>query len=121
MGPNGPMHPGQYPPGYGGPMGARPPMPGHPGQMMPMGPDGARMPGPDGKPMPMPPGGPMGPDGKRMPMGPGGPRMMLPPNHPIMMEMQALDHYLRGLFQQPQNPQIQAKVKLSIEDFHLFV
>ena len=92
-------------------MGARPPMPGHPNQRMPMGPDGARMPGPDGKPMPMPPGGPMGPDGQRMPMGPGGPRMMLPPNHPIMMEMQALDHYLRGLFQQPQNPQNQAKVK----------
>ena len=55
----------------------------------------------------------MGPDGKRMPMGPGGPRMMLPPNHPIMMEMQALDHYLRGLFQQPPEPQNQAKVKPS--------
>jgi hypothetical protein len=61
--------------------------------------------GPDGKPMPMGPGGP------RMVMGPNGPMPMPPPSHPIMMEMQALDQYLRGVYTQPQNPQTQAKVR----------
>ena len=47
-----------------------------------------------------------------MMMGPNGPMPMPmpPPNHPIMMEMQALHQHLQGLYQQPQNPQTQQKV-----------
>merc|ERR1712233_259992 len=43
-------------------------------------------------------------------MGPNGPMPMLPPNHPIMMEMQALHHHLGGLYKQPESPQTQAKI-----------
>merc|ERR1719266_2298956 len=55
--------------------------------------------GPDGRPMVMGPGGPMGP------------RPGPPPNHPVMMEMAALDKHLRGLYQQPQNPEIHAQIQ----------
>ena len=58
-------------------------------------------------------GPPIGPDGRPMVMGPGGPmgpRPGPPPNHPVMMEMAALDKHLRGLYQQPQNPEIHAQV-----------
>merc|ERR1711884_297461 len=48
----------------------------------------------------MGPGGPMGP----RPPGP-------PPNHPIMMEMAALDKHLRGLYQQPQTPELHAQIQ----------
>merc|ERR1712107_977532 len=40
-----------------------------------------------------------------------GPMPRPPPNHPIMMEMQALDKHLRGLYQQPQNPDTQQQIK----------
>ena len=94
----------------------------------PMGPDGHPMGppmGPDGKPVgpPMGPDGkpigpPMGPDGKPMGppmvMGPNGPMPMPPPNHPIMMEMQALDRHLRGLYQEPKTPENHQKVKTVI-------
>ena len=56
-------------------------------------------------------GPPIGPDGRPMMMGPNGPVPRPPPNHPIMMEMQALDQHLRGLHQQPQNPETQQKVR----------
>ena len=56
-------------------------------------------------------GPPIGPDGRPMMMGPGGPMPRPPPNHPIMMEMQALDQHLRGLHQQPQSPETQQKVR----------
>ena len=55
----------------------------------------------------------MGPDGKPMGpmvMGPNGPMPMPPPNHPIMMEMQALDQHMRALSQQPPTPELQEKV-----------
>lgn len=55
-------------------------------------------------------GPPIGPDGRPMMMGPNGPMPRPPPNHPIMMEMQALDQHLRGLHQQPQSPETQQKV-----------
>ena len=61
-------------------------------------------------------GPPIGPDGRPMGppmmMGPNGPMPRPPPNHPIMMEMQALDKHLRGLYNQPQNPDIQKQVSL---------
>ena len=57
-------------------------------------------------------GPPIGPDGRPMMMGPNGPMPRPPPNHPIMMEMQALDQHLRGLHQQPQNPETQQKVNI---------
>ena len=55
-------------------------------------------------------GPPIGPDGRPMMMGPNGPMPRPPPNHPIMMEMQALDQHLRSLHQQPQSPETQQKV-----------
>ena len=69
-------------------------------------------------------GPPIGPDGRPMMMGPGGPmgpRPGPPPNHPIMMEMAALDKHLRGLYQQPQTPELHAQVKvnLSFDYMHL--
>lgn len=45
-----------------------------------------------------------------MMMGPNGPMPRPPPNHPLMMEMAALDKHLRGLYQQPQNADTQAQV-----------
>ena len=67
-------------------------------------------------------GPPIGPDGRPMMMGPNGPMPRPPPNHPIMMEMQALDQHLRGLHQQPQNPETQQKVttdKSPVSTLHL--
>ena len=62
-------------------------------------------------------GPPIGPDGRPMGppmmMGPNGPMPRPPPNHPIMMEMQALDKHLRGLYNQPQNPDIQKQVSVT--------
>ena len=60
-------------------------------------------------------GPPIGPDGRPMMMGPNGPVPRPPPNHPIMMEMQALDQHLRGLHQQPQSPETQQKVRRLID------
>ena len=128
-----------YPPGYRpqigpdgrpmGPEGMRMMGPRGPGPIgpdgRPMGPEGMRMPiGPDGRPMgpPIGPDGrPMGPGGPRMMMGPNGPMPMPPPNHPIMMEMQALHQHLQGLYQQPQNPQLQQKVNLKFFLFYSFI
>ena len=62
-------------------------------------------------------GPPIGPDGRPMMMGPNGPMPRPPPNHPIMMEMQALDQHLRGLHQQPQSPETQQKVRR--DHYHL--
>merc|ERR1719394_1567775 len=56
--------------------------------------------GPDGRPM-----------GRPMMMGPNGPMPRPPPNHPILMEMQALDKHLRGLYNQPQSPELQKQIK----------
>ena len=62
-------------------------------------------------------GPPCGPDGRPlgppMMMGPNGPMPRPPPNHPLMMEMAALDKHLRGLYQQPQNADTQAQVGAS--------
>ena len=60
-------------------------------------------------------GPPIGPDGRPMMMGPNGPMPRgPPPNHPAVMEMQALDKHLRGLYQQsqgaPPNPDTQKQV-----------
>jgi hypothetical protein len=53
--------------------------------------------------------------GMRMPMGPQG---MMPPPHPIQMEMQHLHQQLNHLYNQPQNPQIQQQVgRLFIQYF----
>ena len=100
-------------------MGPNGPMPS-----MPLRPDGPR--GPDGLMMRMPGPGPMGHPmdgqmgmshgmmrpgmhpGMRMPMGPGG---MMPPPHPIQMEMQHLHQQLNHLYNQPPNPQIQLQVR----------
>ena len=69
-------------------------------------------------------GPPIGPDGRPMGppmmMGPNGPMARPPPNHPIMMEMQALDKHLRGLYQQPQNPDTQQQV-IKIESYCLHI
>ena len=55
----------------------------------------------------------MGPNGP-VPMGaPGGPMggyPPLPPNHPIMMEMQALHQHIQQMCAQPQTPTLQQKV-----------
>merc|ERR1712173_324959 len=56
-------------------------------------------------------GPPIGPDGRPMMMGPNGPMPRPPPNHPILMEMQALDKHLRGLYNQPQSPELQKQIK----------
>ena len=72
-------------------------------------------------------GPPIGPDGRPMVMGPGGPmgpRPGPPPNHPVMMEMAALDKHLRGLYQQPQNPEIHAQVtryEMTVENLLLIL
>ena len=66
--------------------------------------------GPDGRPLMMGPGGPMGP----RPPGP-------PPNHPVMMEMAALDKHLRGLYQQPQTPELHAQVKVYLKVFIIYL
>ena len=69
-------------------------------------------------------GPPIGPDGRPMGppmmMGPNGPMARPPPNHPIMMEMQALDKHLRGLYQQPQNPDTQQQV-INMESYCLHI
>ena len=69
-------------------------------------------------------GPPIGPDGRPMGppmmMGPNGPMARPPPNHPIMMEMQALDKHLRGLYQQPQNPDTQQQV-IKMESYCLHI
>ena len=104
MGPNGPQpmgHPGMHSgmlgpyPGPGTFGGSGPSLPGGPpgsqmGPRMMMGPNG---------PVPMgAPGGPMG----------GYPP--LPPNHPIMMEMQALHQHIQQMCAQPQTPTLQQQV-----------
>ena len=66
--------------------------------------------GPDGRPMMMGPGGPMGP----RPPGP-------PPNHPVMMEMASLDKHLRGLYQQPQTPELHAQVRVYLKVSKIFL
>ena len=142
FGPRMPMHPGmQMPPGPYGPQGMPPMGPNGPigpvgpmgpnGPMMPMrpegpiGPDGhmMRMPGPIGHPMDgqmgmnhgiMRPGMPPMHPGMRMPMGPQG---MMPPPHPIQMEMQHLHQQLNHLYNQPQNPQIQQQVRIIFKTF----
>lgn len=58
-------------------------------------------------------GPPIGPDGRPMMMGPNGPMPRPPPNHPILMEMQALDKHLRGLYNQPQSPELQKQVRMT--------
>ena len=50
-------------------------------------------------------------------MGPNGPMPRPPPNHPLMMEMAALDKHLRGLYQQPQNADTQAQVGANENSF----
>ena len=66
-------------------------------------------------------GPPCGPDGRPlgppMMMGPNGPMPRPPPNHPLMMEMAALDKHLRGLYQQPQNADTQAQVGANENSF----
>ena len=110
MGPNGPVDPrmlmdpnGQMHPGM------------HPGMRGPFPPPGF----PNGPPMSQAGGGPMnqprmmmGPNGP-VPVGPGGSMGMLPPNHPIIMEMQALHQHIQQLYTQPQNKANQQKVNIS--------
>ena len=73
-------------------------------------------------------GPPIGPDGRPigppMMMGPNGPMPRgPPPNHPAVMEMQALDKHLRGLYQQqqqgPPNPDTQKQVSFITCSQHL--
>ena len=56
--------------------------------------------------------GPMGPHGPMRPMGPPG---MMPPPHPIQMEMHNIRGQLNHLYSQPPNPQIQQQVNVLFE------